>query len=113
MRTAKTVHCGALLLLGTTMSTWSSFHSSQLWPPKKRPACAEMLTRINYDPVNGHFVMDFEDGEIRFRTSIGMLEPPIATKHVEPLFLATMDRYIEPIMRVLYTSEPPDEALCH
>ena len=83
--------------------------------PKKRTACAELLTRINYDLVHGCFEMDFEDGEIRFRTSIGVLDIPIAPKQVEHLVftnLAMMDRYIAPIMRVLYTSERPDDALC-
>ena len=84
-------------------------------PPKKRRACAEVITRINYDLLHGCFEMDFEDGEIRFRTSIGVLDIPIAPKQVEHLVfsnLAMMDRYIAPIMRVLYTSERPDDALC-
>jgi Uncharacterized conserved protein len=83
-------------------------------PPKKRARCAELLTRINYDLIHGCFEMDFEDGEIRFRTSIGALDLPIAPKQVEHLIftnLSTMDRYIAPIMRVLYTSERPDDAL--
>jgi hypothetical protein len=85
-----------------------------LAPPKKIAACAEVLTRINYDLLHGCFEMDFEDGEIRFRTSIAALDLPIAPKHVEHLIssnLLTMDRYIEPIMRVLYTSEPPEDVL--
>jgi hypothetical protein len=83
-------------------------------PPKKRMACAELLTRINYDLLHGCFEMDFEDGEIRFRTSIGALEVPIARKHLEHLIFTnvlTMDRYIATIMRVLYANEQPDEAL--
>jgi hypothetical protein len=83
-------------------------------PLKKRSACAELLTRINYDLLHGCFEMDFEDGEIRFRTSIGALDAPIAPKQVEHLIstnLLTMDRYIGTIMRVLFTSEQPHEAL--
>lgn len=85
-----------------------------LAPQKKLIACAEVLTRINYDLLHGCFEMDFGDGEIRFRTSIGALDLPMAAEQVEHLIftnLATMDRYIAPIMRVLYTSERPDEVL--
>jgi len=87
-----------------------------LAPPKKRRACAEVITRINYDLLQGCFEMDFEDGEIRFRTSIAVLDSdmPIPAKQIEQLVftnLATMDRYMAPIMRVLYNNERPDEAL--
>ena len=85
-----------------------------LAPQKRLAACAEVLTRINYDLLHGCFEMDFDDGEIRFRTSIGALDLPIGSKQVEHLIfsnLLTMDRYIEPIMRVLYTSDLPDEVL--
>jgi len=59
-----------------------------LAPAKKRTACAELLTRINYDLLHGCFEMDFEDGEIRFRTSIGALDLPIAPKQVEHLIFS-------------------------
>jgi hypothetical protein len=31
---------------------------------------AELITRLNYEEAFGNFEMDFEDGEIRYKTSI-------------------------------------------
>jgi Putative bacterial sensory transduction regulator len=39
-------------------------------PSEKRKQMAELLTRINFGLSFGNFELDFEDGEIRFRTSI-------------------------------------------
>ena len=39
-------------------------------PPPKRREMAELLTRINYSLFLDNFDFDFEDGEIRFKTSI-------------------------------------------
>ncbi len=41
-------------------------------PEDKRAAVAEFLTRANYGMVLGNFELDFEDGEIRFKTSVGL-----------------------------------------
>ena len=39
-------------------------------PTEKRQLIAEFLTRANYDLLIGNFEFDFEDGEIRYKTSI-------------------------------------------
>jgi hypothetical protein len=39
-------------------------------PEPKRLIMAEFLTRANFGIVVGNFEMDFEDGEVRFKTSI-------------------------------------------
>ncbi len=39
-------------------------------PSAKRREMAELITRINYSLFLGNFELDFEDGEIRFKTSI-------------------------------------------
>ena len=36
----------------------------------RRAACAELLTRINWELTMGCFEMNHADGEIRFRTSV-------------------------------------------
>ncbi|MCL4505190.1 MAG: YbjN domain-containing protein [Chloroflexi bacterium] len=38
-------------------------------PAQKRQVVAEYLTRVNYGLLLGNFEMDFEDGEVRCRTS--------------------------------------------
>ncbi len=39
-------------------------------PTSKRKAMAELITRINHHLFLGNFELDFEDGEVRFKTSI-------------------------------------------
>lgn len=39
-------------------------------PESKRVAMAELLTRINANRVLGNFELDFDDGEIRYKTSL-------------------------------------------
>ena len=39
-------------------------------PAERRPAVAELLTRINVGLVCGNLEMDWQDGEVRFRTGI-------------------------------------------
>jgi hypothetical protein len=53
-------------------------------PENKRSEIAELLTRLNHDESFGNFEMDFEDGEIRFKTSVFY-------DHIEPntLFIET------------------------
>ena len=41
-------------------------------PPARRTAVAELMMRINYTLAVGHFELDFDDGEARFRTAIDL-----------------------------------------
>ena len=82
--------------------------------PKRRQACAELLTRINFSVTHGCFELDFDDGEIRFRTSVWVTEAGITLDAVECLVLTnlfTVDRYYAAIMRVLHADIPPQKAL--
>ncbi len=82
--------------------------------PALRPACAEMLTRINYGLTHGCFEMDFEDGEIRYRTSVPLASEDLSPELVEHLVfsnLCTVDRFFGAIMKVLYANAAPKTAL--
>src|SRR5262245_1344418 len=46
-------------------------------PEGKRPAMAEYLTRANYGLYIGNFELDFNDGEIRYKTSIDVTDTPL------------------------------------
>src|SRR5438874_9539363 len=39
-------------------------------PEDKRPVLADFLTRANYGLYVGNFEMDYNDGEVRYKTSI-------------------------------------------
>lgn len=83
-------------------------------PPHKRAACSELLSRINFGLTHGCFELDFEDGEVRFRTCIPVIEGQVAPEMVEYLVftnLFAVDRFFGPIMSVVFADVSPKEAL--
>lgn len=81
--------------------------------PTRRTACAELLTRINFQLTLGCFEMDFEDGEIRFRTSVPVVGyvPSGLIEHLVFSNLCTVDRFFEAIMKVIYSGVSPAFAM--
>lgn len=81
---------------------------------EKKQAIAEFLTRANYGMIIGNFEMDFEDGEIRYKTSIdvegAVLSPPLIRQTVYANIIIT-DRYLPGLMKVLYGQITPSEAI--
>jgi hypothetical protein len=80
----------------------------------RRPAMAEFLTRANYGMPIGNFELDFDDGEIRFKTSIDLedVEPdPLLVKHVIYANVIMMDRYLPGIVSVAEDMASPAEAI--
>lgn len=80
-------------------------------PVAKRAVMAEFITRANYGMILGCFEMDYEDGEVRFRTSIDTsgdeLTPPLI-RQVVYANLVVMDRYFAGLMRVIYSDDEPE-----
>ncbi len=83
-------------------------------PDNKRSAIAEFITRANYGMVVGNFEMDFEDGEIRYKTSIDVegaaLLPPLIRQMVYANVIIT-DRYLPGLMSVIYGGKTPETAI--
>lgn len=81
--------------------------------PTRRAACAELLSRINFGLTLGCFEMDFDDGEIRFRTSVPLTGdvPSELVEHLVFSNLCTVDRFFGGIMKVLYADTSPKSAL--
>jgi hypothetical protein len=83
-------------------------------PPEKRQKVAELITRINYGMVIGNFEMDFDDGEVRYKTSVDVegaeLTPPMIRQMVYANIIIT-DRYLSAIMRAIYSDITPLEAI--
>jgi hypothetical protein len=83
-------------------------------PPDKRPLLAEFLTRANYDLPIGNFELDFDDGEIRFKTSADIEGDRLSDALLKNLVytnVITMDHYLPGIMSVLYGETSPLEAI--
>lgn len=67
-------------------------------PEKNRLQMAELLIRLNYILFFGSFEMDFEDGEIRFKTSLIYEDCPITEKNIQHIMngnITTMDSHFE------------------
>jgi hypothetical protein len=83
-------------------------------PKSKLLKMAEFLTRANYGLIIGNFEMDFEDGEIRFKTSIDVENTDLNSALIKPIVYAnifTMDRYLPGIMTVVSGALSPKQAV--
>jgi hypothetical protein len=73
-------------------------------PEAQRSVISEFLTRANYGLGLGNFEMDWEDGEIRFKTSIDIEGSQLTHALLRPLVyrnVSTMGKYLPGIRAVL------------
>jgi hypothetical protein len=86
----------------------------KLTPPEKRAAIAELLARANYGLILGNFELDFDDGEIRFRTSRTIGPQMLDGKDMRELIatnVSAMDLYLPAIEAVLTSDITPAGAI--
>ncbi len=83
-------------------------------PEEKRQAMAEFITRANYGLRIGNFEMDFNDGEVRYKSSLDFedvpLQPELIRNAIYPA-VQTMDRYLPGIMGIIYGDKAPEAAI--
>jgi len=83
-------------------------------PENKRHSIAEFVSRANYGMVLGNFEFDFDDGEIRFKTSFTTGNQPATPTLIKQYVytnIAMMDKYLAGIMAVLYAGALPETAV--
>ncbi len=83
-------------------------------PEPVRLAMAEFLTRANYGLVVGNFELGFEEGDIRFKTSIDVEGHPLGYALIKNQVyhnVLTMDQYLPGIFAVIEGKETPQAAL--
>ncbi len=83
-------------------------------PEEFRQAAAEYITRANYGLRIGNFELDFNDGEVRFKTSVDVENDRLAAPLISNLVAAnlwTMDRYLPGIFSIVYGSVSPQDAI--
>jgi hypothetical protein len=83
-------------------------------PEAKRGAVAEFIARANYGMIIGNLEMDFEDGEIRYKTSIDVEGDSLSSALIKQLVYANvmmMDQYLPGIMSVIDSDVSPKDAL--
>jgi hypothetical protein len=83
-------------------------------PTDKMATMAEFITRANRGMRIGNFELDFEDGEIRYKTSIDIEGGELTSKMIDNLLranLSTMNRYFPGMMELIYSDKSPKEAI--
>ncbi|MCP2727809.1 YbjN domain-containing protein [Limnofasciculus baicalensis] len=83
-------------------------------PKTKRRVVGEFLLRINHEKVIGGFDLDFNNGEIRYKTSISFNNKSLTSDTIKDLVytnLMMMERYLPGIRLVISGFISPEEAL--
>ncbi len=83
-------------------------------PAEKLLAIAEFITRANYGMALGNFELDFNDGEVRYKTSIDVTDTEISANLLRPLIYTNvlmMDKYMSGLMAVVYADMSPADAV--
>ena len=74
-------------------------------PTERKSEMLELLTRINYETFLGNFEMQYETGEVRFRTSIyykTISTDIVLVDHLIMTNIMKMDNYLPAIMGVMF-----------
>ncbi|MGC9468218.1 MAG: YbjN domain-containing protein [Anaerolineae bacterium] len=83
-------------------------------PEETRDAVARFLTRANFGLRIGNFEMDYNDGEVRYKSSIDfegeILTPGLIRNAIYPA-VHTMDVYLPGLLAVMYGNTSPDAAI--
>lgn len=81
-------------------------------PKEKRLIMCELLVRLNFNKFLGNFEMDYEDGEIRYKTCIlfgnELIEPQILEYTIMANIL-TMDTSLNGLMKLINDNITPLE----
>jgi hypothetical protein len=77
----------------------------------RRPAVGEFCHRANFGLAIGNFELDYDGGEVRFRTSIdveGSTGDAAMVRNAMVANVLTMDRYVPGLLAVLQGTDPAD-----
>jgi hypothetical protein len=81
----------------------------------QRLRVAEFITRVNFSLVLGHFDLDFDDGELRFRVAqecvAGLADDPSRIARLFGVALTVMDLHFPAIMNLTYGGMSPEQAV--
>jgi len=83
-------------------------------PDEQKTTVAEFLTRINFGINLGNFEMDWNDGEVRFRTSIALGNHDLDFSLIDNLVMANlvaMEDHYDGLLTVLNGTISPADAI--
>lgn len=90
------------------------FHYAPFKVPKQyRNAVAEVLVLANYALVSGSIGMDMQDGEVRFKTGVDVMDGAISVAMINELVdyaTSMMDQYLPAVAAVIYAGQSPEQA---
>ncbi len=81
-------------------------------PPEKMAAASEFVARANRGMRIGNFELDFDDGEVRYKTSLDVEGGELASKMIDNLLranLSTVNRYYGGLMELIYGEKSAGE----
>lgn len=92
------------------------FHSllGMIIPAQYRLGVMEYLNRVNFHLTVGNFEMDYDRGEVRFRTSLEAPDGEVSFAMLHRMAYTnvhTIDRYFPGVMAVLHSGLSPEAAL--
>lgn len=83
-------------------------------PPAKKAAAAEYITRANFSLILGNFEMDWDSGEVRYKTSIDVEDDRLSYELWRPVVYANLfvtERYLPGLLAVVHEDIPPRVAI--
>lgn len=83
-------------------------------PVEARGSVAEFIARANYGMRIGNFELDYNDGEVRYKSSLDFEGLPLAERLVHNAIypaVTTMDRYFPSLMKVAFGGASAAEAV--
>ena len=83
-------------------------------PANMRVMVAEYITRANYGLRIGNFEMDFDDGEVRYKSSLDFEGVELTTGLIRNAIypaVQTMDRYLPGLLSVIFGGKSAEEAI--
>ena len=83
-------------------------------PELRRPAIAELITRINESLGSGNFEMDFADGQVRVKTTLDLMDGTLTQAMLMRIFMINLsitDQNLQTIMGVAFGGVEPATAL--
>lgn len=83
-------------------------------PEEKRHAIAEFITRANYGLNIGNFELNFDGGQLRYKSSFDFEDTDLTPDHIRNAIypaVRTMNTYFPGVMMVLYNDATAEEAI--
>lgn len=83
-------------------------------PREQRAAVAEFVARVNHGLRLGNFELDMARGDVRFKTSVDVMEmtpTPAMVHRMVSTAMGTSDLYVGALQRVLFGNVSPEDAV--